>query len=105
MFARLATFEGVDVGRAEQVTEEARDRLRSIVEGLEGWQGVLQLVDRESGTLMTLQLFDSEENLRAAEQTFEDMPNQVPEVRQIAGRRSSVKYLEVTFGSVRGQEL
>lgn len=105
MFARLATFEGVDVARAEQVTREVRDRLRSVVEGLEGWQGVLQLVDREGGTLMTLHLFDSEENLRAAEQTFEDMPNQVPEVRQFAGRRASVKYLEVPFGSVRGQEL
>ncbi len=76
-----------------------------MVEGLERWQGVLQLADRENGTLLTLQLFDSEENMRAAEQTFEDMPNQVPEVKQIAGRRSSVRYLEVPFGVIRGQEL
>ncbi len=105
MFGRLATFAGGNVEQAQEVTAGVRDRLRSIVEGLEGWQGVLQLVDRESGTMMTLQLFDTEENMRAAEPTFEDMPNQVPEVRQIAARRSSVTYLEVPFGLIRGQEL
>ena len=105
MFARLATFEGADVDRATEVTAELRDRLRSIIGALQGWQGILQLADRQSGTLMVLHLFDSEENMRAAEPTFEDMPNQVPEVRQIAARRSSVTYLEVPFGLVRGQEL
>lgn len=105
MFGRLATFEGGNVEQAQEVTAAVRDRLRSIVEGLEGWEGVLQLVDRESGTMMTLQLFDTEENMRAAESTFEDMPNQVPEVRQIAGHRASVKYLEIPFGVLGGQEV
>ena len=105
MFARVATFEGVDVERADQITAGVRDRLRAIVQDLEGWQGVLQLADRQTGTLMTVQLFDSEDNMRAAEQTFEDMPTQVPEVAQIAGRRSSVKYFEVPFAVIAGQEL
>ena len=105
MFGRLATFEGGNVEQAQEVTAGVRDRLRTIVQGLEGWQGVLQLVDRDSGTMMTLQLFDTEENMRAAESTFEDMPNQVPEVRQIAGQRASVKYFEIPFGVLGGQEI
>ena len=105
MFARVATFEGVDVDSARQTIEGARDRLRSIVEGLDGWQGVLQLVDRQGGKILTIQLFDSEENMQAAEQTFEDMPRQVPEVQQVSMRRASVERYEVTTGVVRGQEL
>ena len=105
MFARVATFEGVDVAAAEPVMETARPQLLSIAQGMPGWQGVLQLVDRQAGKVLTITLFDTEENMRAAEQTFEDMPNRVPEVRQIAGGRSSVERFEVTGGLVGGQQL
>ena len=105
MFARVATFEGVDVAAVQQTLGQVRDRIRSIVEGMPGWQGVLQLADRESGKVLTISLFDTEENMRAAEQTFEDIPRQVPEVRQMAGGRASVERFEVTTGIVRGQDL
>lgn len=105
MFARVATFEGVDVATAQETIEAVRDRLISITQGMPGWQGVLQLADAQSGKIMTISLFDSEENMQAAEQTFEDMPRQVPEVQQVAGRRSSVERFEVTGGIVRGEEL
>ena len=105
MHARVATFEEVDVDRAEGLAEETTDRLRSIIQKMEGWQGMLQLIDRSSRTQMLVHLFDSEENALAAEPTFEDMPNQVPEVREIAARRGSVGHYDVSFGVIRGQEL
>jgi hypothetical protein len=105
LFARLATFEGADIDRAIETTDAVRDRLRSITEELEGWQGVLQLADRQGARLMVLHLFDTEENMRAAEPTFEDMPNRVPEVREMAARRGAVTYLEVPAGVLRGQDI
>jgi hypothetical protein len=105
MYARVATFEDVDAQRTEQLPQAASDRLRSILQGMPGWQGLLRFIDHETRTLMLVHLFDTEENARAAEATFEDMPNQVPEVRDTAGRRSSVRYFNMSFGVIRGQEL
>ena len=105
MHARVATFEGVDVDRAEGLPQDATDRLREILERMEGWQGMLRLIDRDTRTQMLVHLFDSEENALAAEATFEDMPNEVPAVREIAARRSSVGHYDVSFGVIRGQEL
>ena len=95
MFARVATFEGVDVSAAEGSFQRIRDAVRPIVEGLPGWQGATQLLDREGGKLVVIQLFDTRENMDAAEQTFEEMPRQIPEAQQVAGRRRSVEKFEV----------
>ncbi len=95
MFARVATFEAIDVESAQQTIERVRDRIREILEGTTGWQGVLQLVDRGGGKVLTINLFDTEENMQAAEPTFESMPQQIPEVREMAGGRSSVQRFEV----------
>ena len=105
MFARVATFEGVDVAAARGTIEGARERLLLITREMPGWQGVLQLTDAQSGKVMTISLFDTEENMQAAEETFESMPQQVPEVQQVAGRRTSVERFEVAGGVFRGQEL
>ena len=105
MFARIATFEGIDVEAAERVLPDVHPRLLSIVRGMPGWQGTLQLVDRSAGKVRTINLFDSEENMQAAESTFQEIPQRVPEVQQIAGGLSSVERYEVTGGVVRGEEL
>ncbi len=104
MFARVARFERA-AGGGENPFEQVRDQAIAILQSLPGWQGGMQLVDREGGNVMNIALFDSEENMRAAEPTFADMPNQVPDVAQLAARRSSVTYLEVPFGVLRGQEI
>ncbi len=95
MFARIATFEGIDAGTSEDVMQRVRDRAVSILEGMPGWQGGMQLIDRSGGRVMTISFFDTEENMQAAEPTFESMPQQIPEVREMAGGRSSVQRFEV----------
>ena len=95
MFARIATFEGIDAGTSEDVMERVRDRAISILEGMPGWRGGMQLIDRTGGRVMTISFFDTEENMQEAESTFESMPQQIPEVREMAGGRSSVQRFEV----------
>ena len=97
MFARMATFEGVDAEAAEPVMAQIRDKAEEIVSRLPGWQGATQLLDRRNGKVVVIQFFDSEKNMEAAEPTFEDMPTQLgPELMQhVAGRRRSVEKFEV----------
>jgi hypothetical protein len=97
VFARVATFEGLDVARAEQTMKENEARAVEILEGLDGWTGGMTLVDRQSGKVLAVNLFESEEALQAAEPTFEEMPRRAgPDVQQnIASRRTSVERFEV----------
>ena len=94
MFARVARFEGAALGA--NPFDEVRDRALEILESLPGWQGGMQLVDRESGTVMNIALFDTEENMRAAEDTFEEMPRRLGlDAAQMPARRTSVERYEL----------
>ena len=97
MFARIATFEGVDVAVAERTMDEVRQRVEPIMRGMTGFQGYMELIDRSSGKAATIAFFDSEENMQAAERTFdEEMPRQLADLfDQWAGRRSRVERYEV----------
>ena len=97
MFARMATFEGVDEAAAEPVMAQIREKAEEIVRELPGWQGATQLLDRTNGKVVVIQFFDTEENMEAAEPTFEEMPGRLgPELmQQVAGRRRSVEKFEV----------
>lgn len=97
MFARVATFEGVDASRADETMPVVRERATSILEKLAGWQGAMQLLDRDNGKLLVLQVFDSKENMEAAESTFETMPQRLgPEIQQmLTGGPPSVDRFEI----------
>ena len=97
MFARVATFEGVEASGVEQTLEKARERVIPILEGLPGWRGATQLYDDRNGKVMVINFFDSEENMEAAEPTFEDLPRQLGQelMQQIAGKRRSVEKFKV----------
>lgn len=97
MFARLATFDGVDTSRIEELMPVTRQRATSILEKVAGWQGAMQLLDRESGKMLVLQVFDTEEHMDAAESTFETMPQQLgPDVQEmLGGKRPSVDKFEI----------
>lgn len=99
MFARIARFEGVDVEAADRTMDEARNRLGPLVRGIQGWQGSLELMDRQSGKVMTVSLFDSEESMSAAEPTFEEeMPRQLGDLmKDWSGRRTAVERYEVVM--------
>ena len=97
MFVRMATFDGIDVETAEPAMERVREKAQQIVAELPGWQGAMQLLDRRNGKVVVMQFFDSEENMEAAEPTFEELPQRLgPEImQQLAGQRRSVDKFEV----------
>ena len=97
MFARMATFEGVEASGVEQTLEKARQCVIPILDGLPGWRGATQLYDDRNGKVMVINFFDSEENMEAAEPTFEEMPSRLgPELAErVAGRRRSVEKFRV----------
>jgi hypothetical protein len=97
MFARLATFEGVDPEENDRMLGEVTKRVEPLMRALPGFKGYLDLMDRASGKAVTISLFDSEENLNAAEPTFdEEMPRALGDLmEEFSGRRTSVERYEV----------
>jgi hypothetical protein len=96
MVARVASFEGVNAQEAEKTMDRAEAIIRPLVESLDGYQGHLELVS-SNGKVLSVTLFDSEENAQAAEQTFdEEMPRQLGDLfKDWEGRRVSVDRYKV----------
>jgi hypothetical protein len=96
MVARVARFEGVNIEVAEETMGEAEALIRPLMEGLAGYAGHLQLASRD-GEALAITFFDSEENARAAEPTFdEEMPRKLGDLyRRWEGRRVSAGIYEV----------
>ena len=88
MIARVASFEGVNVQAAQDTMDEAEAIIRPLVEGLSGYQGAMELVSPD-GKFLSITLFDSMENARAAEPTFDqEMPQKLGHIfEQWAGHR------------------
>ncbi len=100
MFARMATFTLSDPSRVADMSERIRAAAEPITRELPGWQGAAQMLDRDGGKMVVIHYFDTEENMSAAESTFEDMPQRFDEslreeIRRIAGGRQSVDRFEV----------
>ena len=96
MVARVAMFDGIDVEEAQRTMPEADKIIRPLVQGLDGYQGQLDLATQD-GKFVSITFFDSTENAQAAEQTFdEEMPRQLGEMfTSWSGRRLSVERYEV----------
>jgi hypothetical protein len=92
MWARVASFEGVDVERLRAETNRSPDRMP------EGLRGAFGLVDAEGRRQLFITLFDSLEAIEAAEPTFEQMGDEIPET--VRGRRVSKEYYEVGLGVI-----
>jgi hypothetical protein len=91
MFARVATFEGVNVQAARETMDEAEALIRPLVEGIPGFQGYLDLMS-EGGKMISIVLFDSEASAGAAEPVFdEEMPKKLGHIfSEWEGKRVSV---------------
>ena len=89
MYARIATFESTDPAADEKLMEQATEIVEPIIRGMKGIQGYMELSDRTSGKALSISLFDSEENARAAEPIFDE------EMPQFSGRRISVDRYDV----------
>lgn len=96
MIARVASFEGVNVEVAERTMEQALSVISPMMEGLSGYQGHLELIASD-GKVLSIALFDSEENAQAAEPTFdEEMPRQLGDLyKDWEGRRVFVARYKV----------
>jgi hypothetical protein len=96
MIARVASFEGIDVQAAQGSMEEAEAIIRPMVEALSGYRGALELVSPD-GKFLSITLFDSMEDARAAEPTFDqEMPQKLGHIfERWAGHRVSVDRYEV----------
>jgi hypothetical protein len=96
MFARVATFEGVNVDAAKRSMDEAEARIRPLVGGLQGFQGLMELIAPE-GKFLSITFFDSEANATAAEPVFDkEMPKQLGDLFESwEGHRVSVDRYEV----------
>jgi hypothetical protein len=94
--ARVARFEGVDVAVAESTADEAEAIIRPLIEGLAGYAGHLELMSAD-GQMISITLFDTEENAEAAEPTFDvEMPRRLGQhFAGWEGRRVSVGRFEV----------
>jgi hypothetical protein len=97
MYARIATFESTDPAADEKLMGQAKEIVEPIIRGMTGIQGHMELADKSSGKSLSISLFDSEENAKAAETIFdEEMPKALGEImQQFSGRRISVERYEV----------
>jgi hypothetical protein len=97
VFARIATFESTDAAADEQLMPQAMEIVEPIVRAIPGIQGYMELIDRSSGKSLSISLFDTEENARAAERVFdEEMPRALGDImQQFSGRRISVERYDV----------
>ena len=96
MIARVASFEGVNVQVAENTIDQALAVVPPMMESISGYQGHLELLARD-GKVLSIALFDSEDNARAAEPVFdEEMPSKLGDLfTDWEGRRVSVDYYQV----------
>jgi hypothetical protein len=93
MYARVASFEGGDEQRLQQLNEERRSA--GTMNPPEGVKKVMLLGKNDSGKRLFITFFDSREAVQAAEQRFEQMGDEIPE--DVRGRRTSVDVYEVVF--------
>ena len=92
MWARVASFEGADIERMREEAPRPPDQMP------EGLRGAFGLADAATGRQLFITLFDTREAIEAAEPTFEQMGDEVPE--EVRGRRVSKDYYEVMLGVV-----
>jgi hypothetical protein len=93
MYARVASFEGGDNDRLQQINQE---RMQSgQMQPPEGMKRAMVLADREANTRLFVAFFDNREQIDAASERFEKMGDEIPE--DVRGRRTSVDVYEVVF--------
>ena len=78
MFARLATFEGLDANQIDEMLSEIGRRTEGgPPEGIPAVEALF-LVDRNAGELAAISLYESEEDMRTGDATLRQMTPPVP---------------------------
>jgi hypothetical protein len=97
MFARIAMFESTDPAADEKLMDQVGEIVEPIMQSMKGFQGHMELADRDSGKSLSISFFDSEANALAAEPIFdEEMPKALGDLmQQFSGRRTGVERYDV----------
>jgi hypothetical protein len=111
MVARVATFENINLDLVDEVSAWNQTEVLPRARALAGYRAGLSIINRDERTVRGIVLFDSEEQARAAESTFAELPKLMPEdLRQrveASGRRGpTVEVCDVLMieGLGRGDE-
>jgi heme-degrading monooxygenase HmoA len=67
VFARVSTFEGPPE-RVDELVHTAVEKVLPQLKRFSGFNGILTLADRQSGKVLTVLLWESEEAMRASEE-------------------------------------
>jgi heme-degrading monooxygenase HmoA len=67
MFASLSTFQGPP-DQIDQGVRYAQENIVPTLQEVEGFEGLCLLVERQSGKVLTITLWESEEAMRASEE-------------------------------------
>jgi hypothetical protein len=93
MYARVASFQGGDNDRLQQMNQERMESGQ--MQSPDGMKRAMVLADREANTRLFIAFFDNREQVDAASERFEQMGDEIPE--DVRGRRTSVDVYEVVF--------
>jgi hypothetical protein len=94
MYARISRFEGISV--TPELAAQIEAVLKPILEALEGWQGTFQLLDESGTNAVTINFFDTAENMAAAEPIFEGLATRLESLSgQLGGSRTAVERYRV----------
>ena len=102
MFARVSTYEG----RPEQLDEMHHEGVEHVLPALEmqdGFSGGLVLADRQSGEMLVVTLWESEQAMDATEDASQWL--RIFSAQSSGGTISSVQRYEVFFASIQEGQL
>jgi heme-degrading monooxygenase HmoA len=102
MFARVSTYEG----RPEQLDEMHHEGIEHVLPALEmqdGFNGGLVLADRQSGKVLAVTLWESEQAMDATEDASHWL--RIFSAQSSGGTISSVQRYEVFFASIQEAQL
>ena len=99
MHARVSTFEGAPE-HVEELNRYATEKVVPALKQIDGYVGVLGLADRESGKVIAVTVWESEEALRASAEAANQLRSDSAEA---AGESiAAVEEYEVLFSEVQG---
>lgn len=99
MFARITTYKEGSPERVDEFCHAVVENILPALRRFDGFEGVLVLTDRQSGKVLTVVLWESEEAMRASEESAHWFRAYGAEA---AGERvTGVERCEVVFSEVR----
>ena len=92
MYARVSTIQGAP-GKVDDVTRQTQEQTLPQIQKMEGFKGFIALGDRQSGKMLGVSFWESEEALRASEQAVSSVRSGAAEAAD--GIVASVEEYEV----------